>query len=75
MPYRKLRHYFQCHSIVVLTTFPLKKIFHKSELSGQLTQWTVELSEFDISFQPQTTIKYQVLVNFIANFTLNTLVQ
>ncbi|XP_031260926.1 uncharacterized protein LOC116119120 [Pistacia vera] len=72
---RKLRPYFQCHSIVVLTSFPLKKILHKPELSSRLTQWTVELSEFDISFQPRTTVKSQALADCIADFTPNTTVQ
>ena len=30
----KLRPYFQCHSINVLTSFPLKNILHKPELLG-----------------------------------------
>ncbi|KAL5577791.1 hypothetical protein UlMin_019490 [Ulmus minor] len=33
---RKLRPYFQCHPITVLTTYPLKRILHKPELSGRL---------------------------------------
>ncbi|KAL5574300.1 hypothetical protein UlMin_023897 [Ulmus minor] len=35
---RKLRPYFQCHPITVLTTYPLKSILHKPELSGRLTK-------------------------------------
>ena len=35
---RKLRPYFQCHPIMVLTTYPLKTILHKPELSGRLTK-------------------------------------
>uniref|UniRef100_A0A803PQG2 Reverse transcriptase/retrotransposon-derived protein RNase H-like domain-containing protein n=1 Tax=Cannabis sativa TaxID=3483 RepID=A0A803PQG2_CANSA len=33
---RKLRPYFQCHPIVVLTKYPLRSILHKLELSGRL---------------------------------------
>ncbi|XP_022855637.1 uncharacterized protein LOC111376864 [Olea europaea var. sylvestris] len=58
---RKLRPYFQSHSVVVMTSFPLKQILHKPELSGPLTKWGVELSKYDISFAPCTTIKSQVL--------------
>ena len=68
---KKLRPYFQCHPIIVLTTFPLKTVLHKPELTGRLVKWAVELSEFDITFQPWTTIKSQVLVNFVVNFTPN----
>ena len=34
----KLRPYFQCHPITVITTYPLKSILHKLELSGRLTK-------------------------------------
>ncbi|KAK0607684.1 hypothetical protein LWI29_018587 [Acer saccharum] len=65
----KLRLYFQCHSIKVLTAYPLKNILHKPELSGRLTKWAVELSEYDISFHPRSAMKSQVLANFITDFT------
>ncbi|KAL5562066.1 hypothetical protein UlMin_031813 [Ulmus minor] len=65
---RKLRPYFQCHPIVVVTTYPLKGILQKPELSGRLIKWAVELSEYDISYQPRTAIKSQALADFIANF-------
>ena len=71
MAARKLRPYFQCHSIKVLTTHPLKNILHKPELSGRLTKWAVELSEYDISFHLRTALKSQVLADFIADFTPN----
>ncbi|XP_019267709.1 PREDICTED: uncharacterized protein LOC109244987 [Nicotiana attenuata] len=51
---RKLRPYFQCHPIVVVTTFPLRNILHKPELSGRLA---IKISEFDIEYKPMTAIK------------------
>ena len=45
---RKLRHYFQAHVINVMTDHPLKKAMNKLEAAGQLIQWAVKLSEFDI---------------------------
>ena len=68
---RKLLPYFQCHPIMVHTTYPLKSILHKPELSGRLTKWTVELSEYDITFQPRTALKSQVLADFVADFAPN----
>ncbi|XP_060972375.1 uncharacterized protein LOC133038292 [Cannabis sativa] len=65
----KLRPYFQCHPIVVLTQYPLRSILHKPELCGRMTKWAVELSEYDITYQPRTTIKSQVLADFIADFS------
>ena len=66
---RKLRHYFQVHVINIITDHPLKKAMNKLEAAGQLIQWTVELSEFDIKYQPRHAIKAQALADFIAEFT------
>ena len=66
---RKLRHYFQVHVINVMTDHPLKKAMNKLEAAGWLIQWAVELSEFDIRYQPRNAIKAQALADFIAEFT------
>ncbi|XP_075106779.1 uncharacterized protein LOC142179802 [Nicotiana tabacum] len=68
MAARKLRPYFQCHPISVITAYPLRNILHKQELSGRLAKWAIELSEYNIIYQPRTTIKSQVLADFIADF-------
>ena len=68
---RKLRHYFQAHVINVMTDHSLKKAMNKLEAAGQLIQWAVELSEFDIRYQPRHAIKAQALADFIAEFTPN----
>ena len=68
---RKLRHYFQAHVINVMTNHPLRKAINKLEAAGRLIQWAVELSEFDIRYQPRNSIKAQALADFIAEFTLN----
>ena len=69
MASRKLRHYFQAHVINVMTDHPLKKAMNKLESVGQLIQWAIELSEFDIRYQPRNAIKAQVLTDFITKFT------
>ena len=48
---------------------PLKKAMNKLEAAGQLIQWAVELSEFDIKYLPRHAIKAQALADFIAEFT------
>ena len=65
---RKLRHYFQAHVINVMTDHPLKKAINKLEAVGRLIQWAVELSEFNIRYQPRHAIKAQALVDFIVEF-------
>ena len=47
---RKLRPYFQAHPIVVVTSFPVKLVFHKPEVFGCLAKWAVELGDYDIIF-------------------------
>ena len=68
---RKLRHYFQAHVINVMTDHPLKKAMNKLEAAGRLIKWAVELSEFDIRYQPRHAIKDQALADFIVEFTLS----
>ena len=66
---RKLRPYFQAHTIEVPTEYPMKQVLHKPETSGRLMKWAIELSEFDIRYKPKTAIKGQVLAVFIMEFT------
>ncbi|XP_077219770.1 inorganic phosphate transporter 1-4-like [Tasmannia lanceolata] len=70
MAARKLRLYFQAHTIKVLTGQPLRQILHRPETSGRLVEWAVELSEFDIKYLPRPAIKAQVLADFIAECTM-----
>ncbi|KAK1562785.1 hypothetical protein Q3G72_017018 [Acer saccharum] len=65
---RKLRPYFQAHKIGVYTNCPLKLILQKLEVSGRLTKWAIELSEFDIEYLLRTAIKGQVVADFVAEF-------
>ncbi|XP_070025355.1 uncharacterized protein [Nicotiana sylvestris] len=39
------------------------------EEHGRLAKWAIELSEYEIAYQPRTAIKSQVLVDFVANFS------
>jgi hypothetical protein len=47
---RKLRHYFQAHRVVVVTSFPLRAILHNSNAIGNIAKWAVELAEFQLDF-------------------------
>jgi hypothetical protein len=66
---RKLRHYFQAHRIVVVTSFPLRTILHNSNATGNIAKWDVELVEFQLDFRPCHAIKSQVLADFIVEWT------
>jgi hypothetical protein len=43
---RKLRHYFQAHKIVVVTSYPLRAILHNSNATGNIAKWAAELVGF-----------------------------
>jgi hypothetical protein len=66
---RKLRHYFQAHRVVVVTSYPLKAILHISNAMGNIAKWAAELAEFQLYFQPRHTVKSQVLADFIMEWT------
>ncbi|XP_056854988.1 uncharacterized protein LOC130509719 [Raphanus sativus] len=66
---RKLRPYFQSHSIVVMTSQPLRMILHSPSQSGRLAKWAIELSEYDIEYRPRAAAKAQVLADFIIELT------
>ncbi|KAL0394901.1 UNVERIFIED_CONTAM: hypothetical protein Slati_4456300 [Sesamum latifolium] len=63
---RRLRPYFLSYPIGVKTNMPLKQILRKPDTSGRLVKWAVELSKYDISYLPRTTIKAQALADFIS---------
>ena len=66
---RKLRPYLQAHTFEVTKEYPMKQVLHKPETSGRLMKWAIELSEFDIRYKPKTSIKGQVLADFVMEFT------
>ena len=66
---RKLRPYFQAHTIEISTEYPMKQVLHKPESSGRLMKWAIELSEFDIRYKLKREIKGQILADFVMEFT------
>ena len=67
---RKLKPYFQAHTIVVLTDKPLRRAMSSPEATGRMALWALELSEFDIQYRSRKVVKGQVVADFIAEFTL-----
>ncbi|CAA7018242.1 unnamed protein product [Microthlaspi erraticum] len=65
MSARKLRPYFQSHTIVVMTSQPLRTMLHSPSQSGRLAKWAIELSEYDIEYRTRTCAKAQVLADFM----------
>ena len=66
---RKLPHYFQAHTVVVLTQLPLKTILRSADYTRRIAKWGTILRAFDIKYMPRTSIKGQVLADLVAEFT------
>ena len=65
---RKLPHYFQAHTMVVLTQLPLKSVLRSADYTRRIAKWGTILGAFDIKYMPRTSIKGQVLANLVAEF-------
>ncbi|KAK0596932.1 hypothetical protein LWI29_020323 [Acer saccharum] len=67
---RKLRPYFQAHTVVVVTDQPLRQFLQRPDVSGRLVLWALELTQYDIRYKARTTIKAQALADFVAEFSM-----
>jgi hypothetical protein len=66
---RKLRHYFDSHKITVVSSFLLGEVIQSHDVAGRIAKWTLELMGEGITYAPRTTIKSQVLADFVAEWT------
>jgi hypothetical protein len=69
MSVRKLWHYFEAHTIRVLTDQPLHNIFRNRDSFERISKWAMELSEYVVDFEKRSAIKSQVLAEFMAEWT------
>ena len=65
---RKLPHYFQAHTVVILTQLPLKSILRSANYTGRIAKWGTILGAFDIKYMPRTSVKGQVLADLVTEF-------
>jgi hypothetical protein len=56
MSSQKLRHYFEAHTIKVLTNQPMNDIFGNRDSSKRISKWAMELSEYIVDFKKRSTI-------------------
>ena len=64
---RKLRHYFQEHTITVVSKAPLSDIINNSDATGRVAKLGIELAAFEVEYKPRTAIKSQALADFVAD--------
>ena len=65
----KLPHYFQAHTVIILTQPPLKTILRSADYTRRIAKWAIILGAFDIKYMPCTSMKGQVLADLVAEFT------
>ena len=66
----KLPHYFQAHTVYILIEYPLQSLLKRSDFTGRIANWGTRLGSFNIWYKPRSSVKGQVLANFVAEFSL-----
>nr|GEU71979.1 reverse transcriptase domain-containing protein [Tanacetum cinerariifolium] len=66
---KRLRRYFQAHPIAVITDQPIKKIMSRPDVAARLQKWSVMLGEHNIMYRPKTSVKGQVLGDFLTEMS------
>jgi len=64
----KFPHYFQSHTIIVLTQLSLKSFLQSADYTRRIGKWGTILGAFDIKYMPHTSVKGQVLADLVAEF-------
>ncbi|GJR91644.1 reverse transcriptase domain-containing protein [Tanacetum coccineum] len=62
---KRLKRYFQAHTIFIITDQPIKQMLYNPKVIGRLLKWRFELEEHDIHYRPRTSVKGQILADFI----------
>ncbi|XP_068462889.1 uncharacterized protein [Phaseolus vulgaris] len=52
-----------------MTDLPIQKVLKKPNVAGRMVKWAVELSEFDIKYEPWGSIKGQVFADFVVELS------
>lgn len=66
---RKLCHYFQAHSITVVSGFCLERALTNREATGSMAERRMELAEFGLRYANTKSIKSTALAEFVAEWT------
>ena len=48
-----------------MTDLPIHKVVQKLDVAGRVVWWALELSEFDVQYDPRGLIKSQVYADFV----------
>lgn len=70
MSSRKQKPYFQAHSVIVPTSYPLRQVLQNLESLERLIKWSIKLGQYEISYKPRKAKQSQAVANFIVEFTI-----
>ncbi|GKE27137.1 hypothetical protein Tco_1442521 [Tanacetum coccineum] len=62
---KRLRRYFQAYPIAVIIDQPIKQKISLPNVAGRLQKWSVMLGEHNITYRPRTSVKGQILADFL----------
>nr|GEV59584.1 reverse transcriptase domain-containing protein [Tanacetum cinerariifolium] len=68
---KRLRRYFQAHPIAIITDQPIKQVVSCPDVAGRLQKWSIMLGEHNITYRPRTSIKGQILADFLIEIPSN----
>ena len=54
---RKLPHFIQAHTVVVLTQLSLRALLRSANYTGRIAKWGTILRVFDIKYMPRASVK------------------
>ncbi|VFQ71294.1 unnamed protein product [Cuscuta campestris] len=66
---QRLTPYFQAHPVRIMTDQPLGAVLRDPSSSGRVIKWAMVLSQYDISYQPRSGKKGQVIADFMVECT------
>jgi len=52
-----------------MTDLPIQKVLQKPDVAGKMVRWAVELSKFDIVYEPRGSIKGQIYADFVVELS------
>ncbi|XP_020963435.1 uncharacterized protein LOC110265035 [Arachis ipaensis] len=59
------------HQVVVKTDQAIRQVLQKPDLAGRMMIWAIELSQYDLSYEPRHAIKAQAMADFLVEVTGN----
>ncbi|RVW98263.1 hypothetical protein CK203_034327 [Vitis vinifera] len=69
---QRLRHYMTKYSVHLISRlYLLRYLFDKPTLIGQLMRWLVLLAKFDIHYVTQKSIRWSVVVDYLASLPVS----